>query len=137
MSTIIYTDGSSRGNPGPGGWGAHINTRGKIYEIYGREQNTTNNQMELQAAIEALKFFKKPTEIKLYTDSVYVLKGITEWIIGWKKNGWKKKSGQLKNINQWKELDSLNSFHTVDWIKVKGHSGDPGNDRADYLATFQ
>ena len=135
---IIYTDGSSKGNPGPGGWGVHIDINGAIHEFYGRDPSTTNNKMELQAAIEALKFFEESEKIVLYTDSIYVLKGITEWVKGWKKNGWKKKQNrELKNAEQWKELDKLNCFHDVEWVKVKAHSGDPGNERADYLATFE
>ena len=137
MSIIIYTDGSSKGNPGPGGWGAHINKGGKINEIYGRKEKTTNNEMELMAAIEALNFFKDSQKIKLYTDSAYVLNGITKWIKGWKKNGWKNSKKELvKNKNLWEELDYYNSKHDVEWLKVKAHSGDYGNDRADYLATF-
>ena len=137
MSITIYTDGSSKGNPGPGGWGAHIITENKVYEIYGRKKMTTNNEMELQGAIEALKFFPESEKITLYTDSAYVLNGITKWVKNWKKNGWKRKQNmELKNKEQWIELDSLNQKHEVNWLKVKAHSGDYGNERADYLATF-
>lgn len=135
---IIYTDGSSKGNPGPGGWGCHIIKGSKTHEIYGRSEMTTNNEMELLAAIKALEFFPESEKIVLRTDSNYVLKGITEWIIGWKKRDWKNsKKETVKNLKLWKRLDILNQKHSVKWEKVKGHSGDFGNDRADYLATFE
>tara|TARA_R110002074_G_scaffold224130_2_gene395366 strand:- start:922 stop:1335 length:414 start_codon:yes stop_codon:yes gene_type:complete len=137
MPISVYTDGSSKGNPGPGGWGVHINKNGEIYEFCGRDYDTTNNKMELKATIEALNFFKQPEKLDLYTDSAYVLNGITKWIKGWKKNGWKNsKKETVKNKELWKKLDFYNSKHDVNWIKVKAHSGDPGNERADHLATF-
>lgn len=137
MSIHVYTDGSSKGNPGPGGWGVHLKICEEIYEFHGRDEMTTNNKMELKAAIEGLKFFPKPEKIKLYTDSAYVLNGITKWIKGWKKNGWKTaQKKEVKNVKLWKELDALNSKHDVVWIKVPAHAGNYGNERADYLATF-
>tara|TARA_R110001592_G_scaffold52493_6_gene160574 strand:+ start:379 stop:792 length:414 start_codon:yes stop_codon:yes gene_type:complete len=137
MPISVYTDGSSKGNPGPGGWGVHIDKDGEIYEFFGRDDNTTNNKMELKAAIEGLIFFKEHQQLDLYTDSAYVLNGITTWIKGWKKNGWKNSKNQpVKNKELWQKLDFQNSRHKVRWIKVKAHSGDRRNDRADYLATF-
>tara|TARA_R110000851_G_scaffold292063_1_gene446466 strand:+ start:450 stop:863 length:414 start_codon:yes stop_codon:yes gene_type:complete len=134
----IYTDGACKGNPGPGGYGVHIiYPHGRIEELYGREEKTTNNMMELQATIEALAHFEKEENITIYTDSNYVKKGITEWIHNWKRNGWKNSKKQpVKNKELWKELDQWNGFHQVSWKWVKGHSGDPANERADYLATF-
>ena len=138
MSHQAYTDGSSKGNPGPGGWGVHIvRVDGKVFEFCGRESMTTNNKMELKAAIEALHFFKESSKIDLYTDSAYVLNGITKWIRSWKKNGWKNsKKEDVKNKDLWIRLDHYNSMHDVNWIKVKAHSGIFGNERADHLATL-
>ena len=134
----IYTDGACKGNPGPGGYGVHIiHPDGRIEELYGREEKTTNNIMELQATIEALAHFDEQENVTIYTDSNYVKKGITEWIYNWKRNGWKNAKKQpVKNKELWQELDQWNAFHRVSWKWVKGHSGDPGNERADYLATF-
>lgn len=134
----IYTDGACQGNPGPGGYGVHIiYPNGEIEEHHGRSDMTTNNIMELQAAIVALSNFGEEQKITIYTDSNYVKRGITEWVRGWKKNNWKNAKKQaVKNKELWEELDQWNTFHDVTWIWVKGHSGDPGNDRADYLATF-
>lgn len=134
-TVIIYTDGACRGNPGPGGWGVLIKYREHSKEMYGGDTSTTNNKMELTAAIEALKEIKEPCEIILYTDSKYVLKGIEEWIHNWKKRGWKGSNRKpVKNIELWKKLDELRDKHTIKWNWVKGHSGDPGNETADMLA---
>ena len=134
-TVIIYTDGACRGNPGPGGWGVLIKYREHSKEMYGGDASTTNNKMELTAAIEALKEIKEPCEITLYTDSKYVLKGIEEWIHNWKKRGWKGSNRKpVKNIELWKKLDELRDKHTIKWNWVKGHSGDPGNETADMLA---
>ena len=134
-TVIIYTDGACRGNPGPGGWGVLIKYKEHSKEMYGGDASTTNNKMELTAAIEALKEIKEPCEIILYTDSIYVLKGIEEWIHNWKKRGWKGSNRKpVKNIELWKKLDELRDKHTIKWNWVKGHSGDPGNETADMLA---
>ena len=134
----IYTDGACKGNPGPGGYGAYIiYTDGTTKDLYGRNEKTTNNIMELQAAITALSYFEKQEEITIYTDSNYVKKGITEWIHKWKKNGWKNSKKQVvKNKELWIQLEYWNNYHNVSWEWVKGHSGNPGNEKADYLATF-
>ena len=134
-TVIIYTDGACRGNPGPGGWGVLIKYGEISKEFYGGEVSTTNNRMELTAAIKALKKIKEPCNIIINTDSKYVLQGIEEWIHNWKKRGWKgsnKKS--VKNADLWKELDELRDEHNIKWNWVKGHSGDPGNETADMLA---
>lgn len=134
-TVIIYTDGACRGNPGPGGWGVLIEYGELSKQLYGGDVSTTNNKMELTAAIMALTEIKEPCEIILYTDSKYVLQGIEEWIHNWKKRGWRganKKS--VKNIDLWKELDELRDKHNIKWNWVKGHSGDPGNETADMLA---
>ena len=134
-TVIIYTDGACRGNPGPGGWGVLIKYKEHSKEMYGGDASTTNNKMELTAAIEALKEIKEPCEIILYTDSKYVLKGIEEWIHNWKKRGWKGSNRKpVKNIELWKKLDELRDKHTIKWNWVKGHAGDPGNETADMLA---
>lgn len=127
---IIYTDGGCRGNPGIGGWGVFLSFKGKEKKISGNEKNTTNNRMELTAAIKALESIKKSLPIVLYSDSKYVLEGITKWIINWKKKNWK----NVKNIDLWQKLDKLNQRFEVDWRWVKGHSGNVGNDVADALA---
>ena len=134
-TVIIYTDGACRGNPGPGGWGALIKYGEITKEIYGADVSTTNNKMELTAAIKALKEIKEPSEIIIYTDSKYVLQGIEEWIHNWKKRGWRGANKKpVKNIELWKELDELRDEHNIKWNWVKGHSGDPGNETADMLA---
>lgn len=131
----IYTDGACRGNPGPGGWGALLVLNEKKREMCGGEKGTTNNRMELTAAIEALGALKKPCKVLLVTDSQYVLKGVTEWMVGWKKRGWKTASKQpVKNVDLWQKLDLALSPHDVKWEWVKGHAGHPGNERADQLA---
>lgn len=131
----IYTDGACRGNPGPGGWGAVLLYGDKRKEIYGGEQNTTNNRMELMAAIEALNSLKRECKLTLYTDSQYVRKGITEWIVNWKKRNWKTAAKKpVKNADLWQQLDEQVARHEVDWVWVKGHAGNAGNELADALA---
>nr|WP_316638707.1 ribonuclease HI [uncultured Roseateles sp.] len=131
----VYTDGACKGNPGPGGWGAWLNSGGHDKELFGGEPNTTNNRMELTAVIEALASLKRTCDVTLYTDSQYVRKGITEWIIGWKQRGWQTADKKpVKNVDLWQRLDALRHLHQVDWRWVKGHAGDPGNERADALA---
>ena len=137
MSTItIHTDGACSGNPGPGGWGAILEWNGHRKELKGGEHDTTNNRMEMQAAIEALKALKKPGRtVILITDSVYLRDGITKWIHGWKKRGWKTADKKpVKNVDLWQELEQLTEQHAIEWRRVKGHAGDPGNERADELA---
>ena len=132
---IIYTDGACRGNPGPGGWGALIKFDTAEKEIFGGQNNTTNNQMELSAAIEGLSILKEPCNVELFTDSKYVMDGITQWIQNWKKNNWKTSAKkEVKNKELWQQLDRLMSYHQVQWRWVKGHSGDSGNETADLLA---
>ena len=131
----IYTDGACKGNPGPGGWGALILQGDTKNEIYGGEANTTNNRMEIMAVIRALKTINTENEITVFTDSTYVQKGINEWIAKWKINGWRTSNKkEVKNKDLWVQLDNLTSQLKINWIWVKGHSGHPGNDRADYLA---
>lgn len=131
----IYTDGACSGNPGPGGWGAVLISGKKEKEICGGEADTTNNRMELMAAIKALKALKKPCQVELYTDSKYVRQGITEWIIGWKRNGWRTADKKpVKNVELWQALEEALGSHKVSWHWVKGHAGDPLNERADALA---
>ena len=134
-TVIIYTDGACRGNPGPGGWGVLIEDGESSKQLHGGDVSTTNNKMELTAAIMALKEIKEPCKIILYTDSKYVLQGIEEWIHNWKKRGWRGANKKpVKNIELWKELDELRDEHNIKWNWVKGHSGDPGNETADMLA---
>lgn len=133
----IYTDGACRGNPGPGGWGAILRTASAEKELYGGEQDTTNNRMELIAAIQALEALKRPCRVDLHTDSQYVRLGITEWLENWKLRGWKTAGRKaVKNRDLWQELDRQAARHQVRWHWVKGHSGDPGNERADALANL-
>ena len=130
---IIYTDGACRGNPGPGGWGALIKFDSMEKEIFGGKNDTTNNQMELLAAIEGLATLKEPCSVELFTDSKYVMDGITQWIKNWKKNNWKTAAKKdVKNKELWQKLDYLISKQQVQWHWVKGHSGDAGNEAADY-----
>ncbi|HCK84944.1 MAG TPA: ribonuclease HI [Hyphomonadaceae bacterium] len=131
----IWTDGACSGNPGPGGWGAVLRAGGHEKEISGAEAATTNNRMELMAAIEALGALKKPSTVTLHTDSKYVMDGLTKWIHGWKKNGWKTADKKpVKNEDLWRRLDAANALHQVTWKWVKGHSDDVMNNRADELA---
>jgi ribonuclease HI len=134
-AVVIYTDGACSGNPGPGGWGAILDYNGKRKELYGGEMNTTNNRMELRAAIEALKALKRPCSVEMHVDSNYVKDGITKWIHGWKKNGWKTANKKpVKNSELWLELDGAIARHNITWRWVKGHDGNPDNERADFLA---
>ena len=136
-AVIIYTDGACRGNPGPGGWGVLFNYKGKIKELYGAEKHTTNNRMELMAAIQALESLTRPCLVQLNSDSSYVLKGITDWMPNWKKRGWKTAAKTpVKNEDLWRRLDTAIMKHKIEWKWVKGHSGDTGNDRADALANL-
>lgn len=130
----IYTDGACSGNPGPGGWGALLIWNGKEKELSGGERQTTNNRMELTAAIQALSALKRPCRVTLYTDSEYLKRGITEWLPGWKARGWKRKEGALANVELWQALDRLLEQHMVRWAWVKGHAGHPQNERVDRLA---
>ncbi|MBL4617648.1 MAG: ribonuclease HI [Robiginitomaculum sp.] len=131
----IYTDGACRGNPGPGGWGALLIFGGIEKEISGGEDETTNNRMELMAAICALNLLKRSCKVALHTDSKYVRDGITKWLESWKKRGWKTAAKKpVKNRDLWEQLDAAAKRHTIEWIWVKGHAGDPGNERADELA---
>ena len=132
---IIYTDGACRGNPGPGGWGALIRFDSVEKEIFGGQANTTNNQMELSAAIEGLSILTEPCNVELFTDSKYVMDGITQWIQNWKKNNWRTAAKKdVKNKELWQKLDQLIAQHQVQWHWVKGLSGDAGNEAADLLA---
>jgi ribonuclease HI len=136
-SVVIYTDGACKGNPGPGGWGVVLQSGAQQKELFGGELNTTNNRMEMMAVIQALQALKRPCEVTLFLDSEYVRKGITEWVHGWKVRGWKTAAKQpVKNVDLWQQLDQLvtTSGHKIDWRWVKGHAGDPGNERADELA---
>jgi ribonuclease HI len=132
---VLYTDGACKGNPGPGGWGAVLNYGDARKLLHGGEAATTNNRMELMAAICGLKALKRRCEIELYTDSQYVRKGITEWMHGWKKNGWKTSAKKpVKNEDLWRQLDEEVARHSINWHWVKGHAGNPGNELADELA---
>ncbi|BCG63336.1 MAG: ribonuclease HI [Methyloprofundus sp.] len=131
----IYTDGACRGNPGPGGWGAWLQYAVAEKEICGGEPETTNNRMELMAAIQALEVLKHPCKVKLYSDSKYVLQGITEWMANWKKRGWKTAAKKpVKNEDLWRRLDTAMQKHQIEWVWVKGHAGIFGNEKADQLA---
>lgn len=131
----IYTDGACSGNPGPGGWGVLLRYNGNEKELCGGEKETTNNRMEMMAVIEALKALKKSSKVKLYTDSKYVMQGITEWMDGWKAKGWKTASKKpVKNKDLWLEMDDIVNQHDVEFYWVKGHAGHPDNERADELA---
>ncbi|MBT9508289.1 ribonuclease HI [Rhodoferax sp.] len=136
-SIEIYTDGACKGNPGPGGWGALLKSSGTQKELFGGEMGTTNNRMEMMAVIEALSALKRPCHVILHVDSQYVLKGMTEWLSGWKARGWKTAAKQpVKNVDLWQRLDALvnTAGHKIDWRWVRGHNGDPGNEHADMLA---
>lgn len=132
----IHTDGACSGNPGPGGWGAILRWRGLDKELSGYEPETTNNRMELMAAIGALETLKRPMKVRVVTDSNYVRRGITGWLVGWKANGWRTADKKpVKNKELWERLDAAAQRHNIDWRWVKGHSGNPDNERADRLAT--
>jgi ribonuclease HI len=132
---VIYTDGACSGNPGPGGWGVVMRWQGTEKELYGAEPLTTNNRMELMAAIQALEALQRPSTVILHTDSTYLLNGITKWIPNWQRNGWKTAARKpVKNDDLWRRLVEAMRPHDVSWVWVKGHAGDPGNERADALA---
>jgi ribonuclease HI len=132
---VIHTDGACSGNPGPGGWGAILDYNGTRKEIFGGAKDTTNNRMEIQAAFEALNTLKRACDVEMHVDSQYVKDGITKWIHGWKKNGWKTADKKpVKNVELWQALDLAIARHTISWHWVKGHDGHPDNERADELA---
>lgn len=134
---IIYTDGACKGNPGPGGWGAWLRFGDQEKSLWGGEALTTNNRMELLAAIKALEALKRRCSVELHTDSQYLRQGITQWLANWKRKNWKTASGSaVKNKDLWQRLDTLSQAHTIDWQWVKGHAGDPGNEKADQLANL-
>jgi len=134
-SVRIYTDGACKGNPGPGGWGALLRSGTHERELYGGDPATTNNRMELTAVIRALEALKHPSKVEIYTDSEYVMKGITEWLAAWKRRGWKTADRKpVKNADLWRELEDLVHKHEVRWHWVRGHAGHPENERADALA---
>jgi len=130
----IYTDGACRGNPGPGGWGAILTWKGYEREISGGESHTTNNRMELTAVIRALEALNKTLEVEIYSDSSYVIKGMTEWLPNWRRRGWKRSHGKLENIDLWQRLAILADEYKITWRWVKGHAGHPMNERVDKLA---
>ena len=131
----IYSDGACRGNPGPGGWGVLLRYDGREKELWGVEAATTNNRMELMAAIRALEALKRPSRVKFYTDSLYVMKGISAWIGDWKRRGWRTADKKpVKNEDLWRRLDELAAKHDIEWHWVRGHAGHPENERADQLA---
>ncbi len=134
-SVMAHTDGACKGNPGPGGWGVLLRCDGAEKTLSGGEAHTTNNRMELMAAIQALESLRQPCAVDLYTDSTYVMKGITEWMPGWKRKQWRTAAGApVKNVDLWQRLDLARTPHQVRWHWVKGHAGDAGNERADQLA---
>ena len=136
-SLHLWTDGACKGNPGPGGWGVLMTYGEHTRELYGGEPHTTNNRMELLAVIRGLEALKRPSEVHLHVDSVYVMNGMTRWIRNWKRNGWRTADKKpVKNAELWQELEALVALHTVHWEWVKGHAGDPGNERADELANL-
>jgi ribonuclease HI len=132
---VIYTDGACSGNPGPGGWGVVLRWHDAEKELHGGDPRTTNNRMELMAAIQALEALNRPSQVRLYTDSKYLLDGITRWITGWQRNGWRTAHKQpVKNADLWRRLVEAMDGHEISWLWVKGHAGDAGNERADELA---
>jgi ribonuclease HI len=131
----MWTDGACKGNPGPGGWGAWMRSGDRERELFGGEPLTTNNRMELTAVIEGLRALTRPCRVTLHVDSTYVMNGVQRWLAGWKRNGWRTADKKpVKNAELWRELDAEVARHTITWVWVKGHSGDPGNERADALA---
>ena len=136
MSTVeIYTDGACRGNPGPGGWAAFLSVDGREKEIAGAEAQTTNNRMELTAVIRALESLRRPVSVRVFTDSQYVRRGITEWVAAWKARGWRTADRKpVKNLDLWQRLEELAAGHEIDWRWVPAHTGVPGNERVDRLA---
>lgn len=132
---LIWTDGACSGNPGPGGWGAILQARGQERELQGAEPQTTNNRMEMMAAIAALEALKRPVQVRLHTDSAYLRNGVTQWIERWRRNGWRTAEGKpVANEDLWRRLELARAPHQVEWLWVKGHAGDPMNERADKLA---
>lgn len=132
---VIYTDGACSGNPGPGGWGVVLQWNGTEKELHGSDPQTTNNRMELMAAIQALEALNRPSQVQLHTDSTYLLNGITKWVAGWQRNGWRTSAKKpVKNEDLWRRLVAAMKGHEVSWLWVKGHAGDEGNERADALA---
>jgi len=132
---LIWTDGACSGNPGPGGWGAILQARGQERELQGAEPQTTNNRMEMMAAIAALEALKRPVHVRLHTDSAYLRNGVTQWIERWRRNGWRTAEGKpVANEDLWRRLELARAPHQVEWLWVKGHAGDPMNERADKLA---
>jgi ribonuclease HI len=132
---VIYTDGACSGNPGPGGWGVVLRWNGTVKELHGADAQTTNNRMELTAAIQALEALNRPSQVRLYTDSTYVLNGITKWVVSWERNGWRTAAKKpVKNEDLWRRLVQAMDGHEISWQWVKGHAGDEGNERADELA---
>ena len=135
QQVVIYTDGACSGNPGPGGWGVWLRYGEHEKELFGGERETTNNRMELMAAIQALEALRRPMPVVVHTDSSYVRNGITTWVEGWKKRGWQTSAKKpVKNVDLWQRLDEARQRHEVEWRWVRGHSGDEGNERADELA---
>jgi ribonuclease HI len=135
LSVELFTDGACKGNPGPGGWGAWLRMGAHSKELWGGEAMTTNNRMELMGVIEGLRALKRPCQVKVYTDSKYVQQGMTQWIHGWKRNGWRSSTKQpVKNVELWQQLDQLAQSHQIEWLWVKGHAGHEGNEKADQLA---
>lgn len=135
QEVTIYSDGACKGNPGPGGWGALLIWQNQEKELFGGQANTTNNRMEMLAVIEALKLLKRPCQVNLYTDSQYVMKGMTEWLAGWKTRQWLTAAKKpVKNSDLWQQMDALSQHHQIHWHWVRGHQGDVGNERADQLA---
>jgi ribonuclease HI len=136
MSKVdIWTDGACSGNPGPGGWAAVLSAKGAMRELSGGERDTTNNRMELMAAIRALEALKRPCSVELHTDSEYLKNGVTQWLSGWKRNGWRTAAKKpVKNVDLWQALDQAIAPHAIEWTWVKGHAGDPMNERCDELA---
>lgn len=135
VDTEIYTDGACRGNPGPGGWGVLMRHKGHEKTLYGAEAQTTNNRMELMAAIQGLESLTRPCQVRVTTDSKYVQQGIQEWLANWKRRGWKTAARKpVKNVDLWQRLDEATAGHDIEWAWVKGHSGHPENERADELA---
>jgi len=133
----IYTDGACKGNPGIGGWGVLLQYDGKTRELHGGEAQTTNNRMELTAVIRALEILRQGSQVRVHTDSQYVQLGIRDWIRGWKKNGWRTSDKKpVKNEDLWRRLDELAATHDIEWLWVRGHDGNPGNERADELANL-
>jgi ribonuclease HI len=134
---IMHTDGACRGNPGPGGWGVVLDSSEQSKSLNGYDPDTTNNRMELMAVIEGLRALKRPCDVELVTDSKYVMQGINAWMANWKRNGWKTAARKpVKNIDLWQQLDEEVQRHVINWRWVKGHSGNPGNERADELANM-